>query len=144
MVAQTQTNLETQIKTLIPLTHLAKEVEFYSRQGPAFTDQQSVEVLAVRGKTLYTITDEYDQGYPYRVGGRVAVVPTNETELIVLKIHVIDNTSDIYVNEVSYLVYIKGYGWWLFSDGDAKKVEPDKIEPEKLADLKELKKGYAF
>ena len=48
-------------------------VETWNRQGEAFSDYQCYEILA--GDVREVVLFEYDEGYPYRRGSRVAIIP---------------------------------------------------------------------
>jgi len=49
------------------------ELETWSRQGEAFTDYQRYEV--VEGEVREIVLEEWDEGYPYRSGCKVALIP---------------------------------------------------------------------
>jgi len=48
-------------------------VEVWGRQGGAFEDCQRYEV--VQGEVRELILEEFDEGYPYRRGSKVALIP---------------------------------------------------------------------
>jgi len=55
-------------------------LETWRRQGEAFTDEQGYEV--VQGEVKEIVLDEWDEGYPYRKGCRVAIIPLSIPTII--------------------------------------------------------------
>ena len=48
-------------------------IEVWGRQGEAFDDHQHYEVI--RGEVIEVTLNEWNEGYPYRRGRRVALIP---------------------------------------------------------------------
>jgi len=112
----------------------------YRRQGPSYVDDRWIEVVTVKpeGSALIALAEGFDAGYPYRKGWlKTYVAVTNETELLVIKVREVDNTSEPEIDETMYVVYIKNFGWWAFEKNDAVKIRPlekipDNVEWEPL------------
>jgi len=48
-------------------------LETWHRQGEAFVDSQSYEII--EGKCEEVVLEQWDEGYPYRSGCKVALIP---------------------------------------------------------------------
>jgi len=67
----------------------------YHRQGPAFLDDADFEVL--EGKIDFIIFGEFDDGYPYRRGHKVAIIPL--TDHVIINYWSRDDTSGSFVSD---------------------------------------------
>jgi hypothetical protein len=59
---------------------LVLTLETWHRQGEAFCDTQSYEV--VQGEVREVVLEEFDEGYPYRRGAKVALIPLTVPTII--------------------------------------------------------------
>ena len=134
---QIQTPRDVVRDVVVPIMDLALVLDEWYRQGPAYVDDQSVEVIASRGVYAVAIFDEYDSGYPYRRGWKKAIIPTNRTLYLIVRVERRDNTVDPPIYYVDYYVYVKGFGWWRFERSDAIKVTKVGVPKEKLNEVVE-------
>ena len=81
-------------------------LERWQRQGPSFVDEQTIEV--VHGEVEEVVLEEFDEGYPYRKGEKVALIP--RTVPVVVLVERYDNTVSPEVSEKWIYVFTKE-GW---------------------------------
>jgi len=97
----------------------------FVRQGPSYTDDRIISIIGYKGPVYYVLTDYFDNGYPYRRGyNKVVILVTPETEYVIIRIRRVDDTCDPVIDETEYIVYVKNFGWWLFTKNDAIKLNP--------------------
>ena len=86
-----------QIKNLIELAEKEGRVEAryililqrWHRQGPAYDDEQTYDIII--GEAKEVILEEFDEGYPYRRGCKVAIIPLSVP--VIIDVHRYDNTT---------------------------------------------------
>jgi hypothetical protein len=81
-------------------------IEAWSRQGEAFTDEQRYEVL--KGKVIEVVLREWDEGYPYRSGAEIALIPLEVPTVV--EVHRYSNTTDPPENKCVLYVFTSE-GW---------------------------------
>jgi hypothetical protein len=81
-------------------------LETWSRQGEAFVDQQGYEV--VQGEVREVVLEEFDEGYPYRSGAKIALIPLSIPTVIDLYRY--DDTTDPPVKRRTLYVFTSE-GW---------------------------------
>jgi hypothetical protein len=81
-------------------------LETWSRQGEAFCDTQSYEV--VQGEVGEVVLEEFDEGYPYRSGAKIALIPLSIPTVIDLYRY--DDTTDPPVKSRTLYVFTSE-GW---------------------------------
>ena len=60
---------------------------------------------------------------------------TEKTEYAIVKIRRWCDIPGYEEDRIEYLVYLKGFGWWLFTGSDARRV--DSLNPEKVKEILE-------
>ena len=65
-------------------------IETWYRQGPSFTDEQGYEVI--QGDVKEVELESFDEGYPYRKGHKVAIIPL--TIPTIIDLHSYSDTTD--------------------------------------------------
>jgi hypothetical protein len=81
-------------------------LETWSRQGEAFVDQQGYEVI--QGEVKEITLEEWDEGYPYRSGAKIALIPLSIPTVIDLYRY--DDTTDPPVKSRTLYVFTSE-GW---------------------------------
>ena len=81
-------------------------LERWYRQGPAYTDEQTIDIIY--GEADMVVLEKYDEGYPYRKGEKVALIP--RTVPVVVLVERYDNTVSPEVSEKWIYVFTKE-GW---------------------------------
>ena len=81
-------------------------LERWYRQGPSYIDEQDFTVIY--GSVEEVTLEEFDEGYPYRKGERVALIPKSVPAIVMVERH--DNTQDREIHEKVVYVFTKE-GW---------------------------------
>jgi len=81
-------------------------IEKWRRQGEAFTDEQWYEV--VQGDVKEVELESFDEGYPYRRGAKIALIPLSIPTVIDLYRY--DDTTDPPVKQRTLYVFTSE-GW---------------------------------
>jgi hypothetical protein len=78
----------------------------WSRQGPAYVDDQNFEVI--HGDVEEITLRYFDEGYPYRRGREVALIP--KVVPTIVKVEYRTNTTDPPIHSVTLYIFT-GDGW---------------------------------
>ena len=81
-------------------------VETWYRQGPSFIDEQTIDVIY--GEAEQVELETIDEGYPYRLVKRLAVIPKTVPTIVLVEHH--DNTVSPEIHEKVVYVFT-GQGW---------------------------------
>jgi hypothetical protein len=81
-------------------------IETWVRQGPSFTDEQRVTVIY--GEADEVTLEQFDYGYPYRKGKKIALIP--KTLPTVVLVRRVDDTTSPEIDETILYIFTKN-GW---------------------------------
>ena len=81
-------------------------IEKWRRQGPSFADEQWYEV--VQGDVKEVELESFDEGYPYRRGSRVAIIPLSLATVI--NLYRYDDTTDPPIKSCTIHIFTRD-GW---------------------------------
>jgi hypothetical protein len=81
-------------------------IKKWHRQGPAYIDEQRVSIIY--GEVEEVELEEFDEGYPYRRGAEIALIP--KTVPVVVMVERKDNTTSPVINEATIYIFTSE-GW---------------------------------